>query len=31
MARDILDSFETAQSEHLNDRARLLQALVETT
>jgi len=29
MARDILDSFETAQSEHLNDRARLLKTLQE--
>jgi hypothetical protein len=27
MARDILDTFEMAQSKHLNDRARLLQAL----
>jgi hypothetical protein len=30
MARDILVSFEMAQSAHLNDRVRLLQALVET-
>jgi len=29
MARDILDSFEMAQSAHLNDRARLLLALGE--
>jgi DNA repair protein RadC len=27
MARDLLDSFEMAQSAHLNDRAHLLQAL----
>jgi hypothetical protein len=27
MARDILDTFEMAQSKHLNDRAHLLQAL----
>jgi len=29
MARDILASFEMAQSTHLNDRAHLLQALLE--
>jgi hypothetical protein len=31
MARDILASFEMAQSAHLNDRVRLLQALREIT
>jgi hypothetical protein len=29
MARDILDTFEMAQSKHLNDRAHFLQALRE--
>jgi hypothetical protein len=31
VARDILDSFEMMQSKHLNDRAHLLQALLEIT
>jgi hypothetical protein len=31
MARDLLDTFEMAQSAHLNDRAHLLIALGETT
>jgi hypothetical protein len=31
MAREILASFEMAQSQHLNDRAQLLQALHELT
>jgi hypothetical protein len=31
MARDILETFETAQSKHLNDRAHLLLALGEIT
>jgi hypothetical protein len=31
LARDILASFEMAQSVHLNDRARLRQALHEMT
>jgi hypothetical protein len=31
MARDLLESFEMAQSAHLNDRAHLLLALREIT
>ena len=31
MARDILETFEMAQSAHLNDRTRLLLALGEIT
>jgi hypothetical protein len=31
MARDILETFEMAQSAHLNDRARLILALKGTT
>jgi hypothetical protein len=31
VARDILDTFEMAQSKHLNDRLHLLLALGEKT
>jgi len=31
MARDLLETFETAQSKHFNDRAHLLLALQEIT
>jgi hypothetical protein len=31
LAKDILDTFEMAQSGHLNDRAHLLQALGDIT
>jgi hypothetical protein len=31
MARDLLDTFEVAQSAHLDDRAHFLDALREAT